>query len=108
MGCEHSQRSINACDNQMNKPGLSPSLPAPHMADDIYLGGRLEDSRSRSSTLSTEHSGRGMRKLRGPVTESRIPQGPFLTLWGPQEFILVQSLKGAQLTGGIQPHRWHR
>lgn len=41
-----------------------------------------------------------MRKLRGPVTESRIPQGPFLTLWGPQEFILVQSLNGAQLTGG--------
>ena len=54
---------------------------------------------------STEHSGclGGRRKLRGPVSESRVPQGPLLTLWGPQEFSLVLSLSGAQLTGGPTP-----
>ena len=37
------------------------------------------------------------------MAESRIPQGPFLTLWGPQEFTLVLSLSGVQLTGGSNP-----
>lgn len=94
-------------NNQMSKPELRPSPAPPHNGGrHPYLKGRLENSRSGEEHAQRRAQWtalRGMWRLRGPVSEPRIPHGPFLTLLGSPEFSLVLSLSGRQLPGAQPP-----
>lgn len=66
--------------NQMSKPELRPSPAPPHNGGrHPYLKGRLENSRSGEEHAQRRAQWmalRGMWRLRGPVSEPRIPHGP--------------------------------